>query len=79
MVEQLNVTSDQQQAPAGDTGHFQEAMKEFGLDPDRMIEVTSERVNNLQEMLVEEVRARPLRALGWAAAVGLVIGVMAAR
>ncbi|SEG10099.1 hypothetical protein SAMN04488115_103211 [Bosea lathyri] len=42
-------------------------------------EQASERVSKLQELLMNEVRARPLRALGWAAAAGIVLGFWAAR
>lgn len=35
--------------------------------------------SDLQTLLVEEIRARPLRAIGWAAVAGLAIGLWAAR
>jgi hypothetical protein len=44
-----------------------------------MAEMAIERVSELQELLMNEVRARPLRALGWAAAAGVVLGFWAAR
>ena len=67
------------QEPVAEARHLQDSMKEFGVDTDRMLEATSDRVNDLQQMLIGEVQARPLRALAWAAAVGLVAGIMAAR
>jgi ElaB/YqjD/DUF883 family membrane-anchored ribosome-binding protein len=84
MVEQPETTTDgpsdrEAQGPAAESGELQGSMKEFGVDTDRMIEATSERVNDLQQMLIDEVQARPLRALGWAAAAGFVLGIMAAR
>lgn len=44
-----------------------------------LLEIAGEPISQLQEMLVNEVRARPLQALGWAAAAGVVLGVWAAR
>lgn len=44
-----------------------------------LVGMAGERVSELQELLVNEVRARPLRALGWAAAGGIVLGFWAAR
>jgi hypothetical protein len=39
----------------------------------------TERLSDLQQLLVEEIQARPFRAVGWAAIAGLAIGVWAAR
>lgn len=41
--------------------------------------VGGERVSQLEELLLNEIRARPLRALGWAVTAGIVIGFWAAR
>lgn len=61
----------------------QEAMshrlKAYGVDTDVMAEAASERVSELQQMIMDEVRARPLRALGWAMAAGVVLGFWAAK
>lgn len=35
--------------------------------------------SELQALLVDEIRARPLRALGWAAVAGLAVGIWVAR
>ncbi|WID98420.1 hypothetical protein QO058_09365 [Bosea vestrisii] len=51
----------------------------YGVDTDVMTEAATERVSELQQLIIDEVRARPLRALGWAAAVGVVFGFWAAR
>jgi hypothetical protein len=67
------------QAPEADAGHFQDSMKEFGVDTDRMVEATSERVNDLQQMLIDGVHAQTMRPLDWAAAAGFVLGIVAAR
>lgn len=44
-----------------------------------LVEMAGERVGRLQDLLVNEVRVRPLRGLAWAAAAGLVLGFLAAR
>lgn len=49
--------------PAGNAGSNERAMK--GAD--------------LQAALVNEIQARPLRAIGWAAVAGLMVGLWAAR
>lgn len=54
-------------------------LKEFGIDTDRMAEAANERVSDLQQMIIDEVRARPLRAVCWAATAGLVAGLLWAR
>ena len=53
--------------------------KSIGVDTEQMTEVASERVSELQELIMDEIRARPLRALGWAAAAGVVFGFWAAK
>ena len=54
-------------------------LKRYGVDTDQMAEAATERVSELQELIIDEVRARPLRALGWAAAAGVIVGFWAAR
>jgi len=54
-------------------------LKEFGVDTDVMAEAPTERVSELQRLIMDEVRERPLRALGWAAAAGVVFGFWAAK
>lgn len=54
-------------------------LKSVGVDTDRMTEAAGERVSELQSLLIDEVRAQPLRALAWAAAAGVVIGFWAAK
>ncbi|WP_186420006.1 hypothetical protein [Bosea sp. CS1GBMeth4] len=85
MVELRNAMSGDGRENAGmrplaeEGGQSRDTLKEFGVDTDRMVEAASESARTLQDMLADEVRARPLRALGWAAAIGLVVGVIAAR
>ena len=55
------------------------SLKTYGVDTDQMTEAASERVSELQQVLIDEIRARPLRALGWAAAAGVVVGFWAAK
>ena len=50
-----------------------------GTDAGGAIKMAEDRVGELQDMLIEQVRERPFRAVGWAAAAGFVIGIMSAR
>lgn len=54
-------------------------LKTAGIDADGAIEMAEQRATDLQDMLMDEIRERPLRALGWAAAAGVILGIMAAR
>lgn len=54
-------------------------LRSVGVNTDEMAEIAERRVTELQEMLMDEIRARPLRALGWAAAAGLLVGLWAAK
>jgi ElaB/YqjD/DUF883 family membrane-anchored ribosome-binding protein len=54
-------------------------LKSIGVDANQLTEAASEQVSELQRLLIDEVRARPLRALGWAAAVGVIFGFWAAK
>lgn len=56
-----------------------DTLKGAGVDTDRMTEAATERASELQQLIEDEIRARPVRAMGWAAAAGLVLGIMAAR
>lgn len=46
---------------------------------DEVTDAASESVSEFQQLLIDEIQARPLRALGWAAAAGVVLGFWAAR
>jgi ElaB/YqjD/DUF883 family membrane-anchored ribosome-binding protein len=54
-------------------------LESIGIHTDEMAEAVQGRVSEFQELLEDEIRERPLRALGWAAVAGFVLGVMAAR
>lgn len=54
-------------------------LKSVGVDTDAMVDAAKEQVSELQRILMDEMRARPMRALGVAAAVGLFVGLMTAR
>ncbi|KRE11320.1 hypothetical protein ASE63_20405 [Bosea sp. Root381] len=56
-----------------------ERLRSAGVDTDRMVEVAKEQATDLQHLIEEEIRERPLRALGLAAAVGLFVGFLSAR
>ena len=54
-------------------------LKAVGVDTDRMVEIAREQAGDLEELIIREIRDRPLRALGLAAAVGLFVGFLSAR
>ena len=56
-----------------------ERLRAVGVDTDRMVDVAKEQATELQKLIEEEIRERPLRALGLAAAVGLFVGFLSAR
>ena len=56
-----------------------ERLRAVGVDTDRMADVAKEQASELQKLIEDEIRERPLRALGLAAAVGLFVGYLSAR
>ena len=54
-------------------------LKSVGIDTDRMTEAAGQHVSELQRLVLDEVRARPMRALAWAAAAGVAFGFWAAK
>lgn len=56
-----------------------EKLRSVGVDTDRMADVAKEQATELQRLIEDEIRERPLRALGLAAAVGLFVGFLSAR
>jgi ElaB/YqjD/DUF883 family membrane-anchored ribosome-binding protein len=54
-------------------------LKSVGVDTDAMTSAAKEQASELQKLLIDELRTRPLRALGVAAAIGVVVGLMTAR
>lgn len=56
-----------------------ETLRSVGVDTDRMVDVAKEQATDLQRLIEQEIRERPLRALGLAAAVGLFVGFLSAR
>jgi hypothetical protein len=50
-----------------------------GIDADGAIGMAEDRIDDLQGMVLDEIRKRPLRAIGWAVAAGFVLGIMSAR
>jgi ElaB/YqjD/DUF883 family membrane-anchored ribosome-binding protein len=54
-------------------------LKSVGVDPDILASVAKDQASNLQQFIAEELKTRPVRALGVAAAVGLVLGLMTTR
>lgn len=54
-------------------------LRSVGIDAGDSIEIAKQRADDFQKMVTDEIRERPLRALGWAAAAGFVLGIMSAR
>ncbi|QCI67772.1 hypothetical protein [Phreatobacter stygius] len=54
-------------------------LKHVGVDTDVMVDAAKGQATELQKLLIDEIAARPFRALGIAAAVGFVVGVWNAR
>ncbi len=63
----------------GGSGNVAARLKNYGVDTDQMTDAAAERASELQRLIIDEIRARPMRALGWAAAAGVVLGFWAAR
>jgi ElaB/YqjD/DUF883 family membrane-anchored ribosome-binding protein len=54
-------------------------LKNVGVDTDVMVNAAKDQASELQRMIGEELRARPMRALGVAAVLGVFVGLMTAR
>jgi ElaB/YqjD/DUF883 family membrane-anchored ribosome-binding protein len=54
-------------------------LRSAGVDTDKLVEVAREQATDLQQLIEDEIRERPLRALGVAAAIGLFVGFLSAR
>jgi ElaB/YqjD/DUF883 family membrane-anchored ribosome-binding protein len=51
-------------------------LKSAGIDTEVMVDAAKDRAAEWQRLLSEELQARPMRALGIAAAVGVFVGLM---
>lgn len=56
-----------------------EKLKSAGLNTDTLVSQAKSQASQLQKSLENEVRDRPLRTLGYAAAAGLILGLVAWR
>ncbi len=54
-------------------------LKTVGVDTDVMVNAAKDNATELQRLISDELTARPMRALGIAAAVGVLVGMMTAR
>lgn len=54
-------------------------LKAAGVDTDQLMITARDQASDLQRRLVDEIRDRPMRALGFAALAGVVFGLMSAR
>lgn len=57
----------------------QPTLRPNGTDTEAMTKAVTERGSECEQLILDEIRARPLRALGWAAAAGAIVGIWAAR
>ena len=55
------------------------SLKSYGVDTNQITEAAGERATELQQLIIDEIKARPMRALGWAAAAGVIFGFWAAK
>lgn len=54
-------------------------LKSVGVDTDVMVDAAKGQASELQRLIAEELRTRPIRALGIAAVLGIVVGMMTTR
>ena len=54
-------------------------LKAAGVDTDAMVDAAKGQATELQRLIADELKARPFRALGVAAAFGLVVGLLSSR
>ncbi|KFC64647.1 hypothetical protein FG93_05243 [Bosea sp. LC85] len=56
-----------------------EAVDEAAFVTDRFVDIASERAAGLQQRIIDEIREKPLQAVGFAAMIGLFVGFSVAR
>ncbi len=54
-------------------------LRSVGVDTEQMMDAARGQASELQRLLASEIRARPMRALGVAALVGLAFGLLTSR
>jgi ElaB/YqjD/DUF883 family membrane-anchored ribosome-binding protein len=59
--------------------NVQEKLKAVGVDTDVMMNAARDQAGELQKLIADELKTRPLRALGFAAAAGLIVGYLSTR
>ncbi|HEV7257744.1 MAG TPA: hypothetical protein VGN82_08175 [Bosea sp. (in: a-proteobacteria)] len=67
------------QAPVTAGGAPTDYIYWMGEEAEELKEMAGEGFGNLEQLLSDEIRARPLRAIAWAAAAGAIVGFFAAR
>jgi ElaB/YqjD/DUF883 family membrane-anchored ribosome-binding protein len=70
-----SIAANAQQAVSTVSGR----LKSVGVDPEVMANAAKDQASLLQQFIAEELKTRPVRALGVAAAIGLVVGLMTTR
>ena len=56
-----------------------EKLKAVGIDTEVMAKAAKGQTSELQKLIADELRTRPFRALGLAAAAGLIVGYLSSR
>jgi ElaB/YqjD/DUF883 family membrane-anchored ribosome-binding protein len=54
-------------------------LKAVGVDPEAMVATAKDKTHAVQKALQDELKAHPLRTIGIAAALGLVVGLLTRR
>lgn len=54
-------------------------LREAGVDTDQLVITAKDQYSDFEKRLIDEVRERPLRALGVAALVGVAVGLLTSR
>lgn len=73
------VTKVVQRSAADIAAEVTKKLREAGVDTDQIIVTAREQADHVQRRITDEIRERPLRALGFAALAGVVFGLVTAR
>ena len=74
-----NTASDMIESATTAAANINEKLKTVGVDTSVMADVAKEQMTDLQRLLADELKQRPMRTLGIAAAVGFVAALIATR
>lgn len=74
-----NAASEAMDNAANATANINEKLKTVGVDAGAMADAAKEQASELQRLLTDELKARPMRTLGVAAAVGFIAALLVTR